>query len=208
MNFIQRDEYALFPCKCDPIHVGHIVQIKRLLKTHKYVIIDIYDYDSRVMPVEEVEEVINEVMCGCEMKRIRFRTHKTSYAKSSYEAIYIYHIVTGNKAVYNKLKKEGFDVELAYNGVEGMEKVQANPPDAIVLDVMMPEKDGYEMCKELKADSDLCEIPVLLLTAVASHVTSTRYSHADGMSTEADDYIAKPASAEEISQSIRSMLGM
>ena len=110
--------------------------------------------------------------------------------------------------VQGQLEKEGFEVELAYNGVEGMEKVQANPPDAIVLDVMMPEKDGYEMCKELKADSDLCEIPVLLLTAVASHVTSTRYSHADGMSTEADDYIAKPASAEEISQSIRSMLGM
>jgi two-component system alkaline phosphatase synthesis response regulator PhoP len=110
--------------------------------------------------------------------------------------------------VQGQLEKEGFDVELAYNGVEGMEKVQANPPDAIVLDVMMPEKDGYEMCKELKADSQLCEIPVLLLTAVASHVTSTRYSHADGMSTEADDYIAKPASAESISQSIRQMLNM
>ncbi len=110
--------------------------------------------------------------------------------------------------VQGQLEKEGFDVELAYNGVEGMEKVQANPPDAIVLDVMMPEKDGYEMCKELKADSKFCEIPVLLLTAVASHVTSTRYSHADGMSTEADDYIAKPASAESISQSIRQMLNM
>ncbi len=110
--------------------------------------------------------------------------------------------------VQGQLEKEGFDVELAYNGVEGMEKVQANPPDAIVLDVMMPEKDGYEMCKELRADSNLCDIPVLLLTAVASHVTSTRYSHADGMSTEADDYIAKPASAEAISQSIRQMLNM
>ena len=110
--------------------------------------------------------------------------------------------------VQGQLEKEGFEVELAYNGVEGMQKVQANPPDAIVLDVMMPEKDGYEMCKELKADSNLCHIPVLLLTAVASHVTSTRYSHADGMSTEADDYIAKPASAEAISQSIRGMLNM
>jgi len=110
--------------------------------------------------------------------------------------------------VQGQLEKEGFEVELAYNGVEGMEKVQANPPDAIVLDVMMPEKDGYEMCKELKSDDSTCDIPVLLLTAVASHVTSTRYSHADGMSTEADDYIAKPASAEEISQSIRSMLSL
>jgi two-component system alkaline phosphatase synthesis response regulator PhoP len=109
--------------------------------------------------------------------------------------------------VQGQLEKEGFEVELAYNGVEGMEKAQANPPDAIVLDVMMPEKDGYEMCKELKANENLCSIPVLLLTAVASHVTSTRYSHADGMSTEADDYIAKPASADQISQSLRRMLG-
>jgi len=108
--------------------------------------------------------------------------------------------------VQGQLEKEGFDVELAYNGVEGMEKVQQNPPDAIVLDVMMPEKDGYEMCKELKEDDNFCDIPVLLLTAVASHVTSTRYSHADGMATEADDYIAKPASAEEISQSLKRML--
>ena len=108
---------------------------------------------------------------------------------------------------YN-LEKEGFEVEVAYNGVEGLEKVQANPPDAIVLDVMMPEKDGYEMCKELKDDDSTCNIPVVLLTAVASHVTSTRYTHADGMSTEADDYIAKPASAEEITKSVKRLLDM
>jgi len=108
--------------------------------------------------------------------------------------------------VQGQLEKEGFEVDVAYNGVEGLERVQENPPDAIVLDVMMPEKDGYEVCKELKDDDKFCDIPVLLLTAVASHVTSTRYSHADGMATEADDYIAKPASAEEISQSLKRML--
>lgn len=108
--------------------------------------------------------------------------------------------------VQGQLEKEGYDVDLAYNGVEGLEKVRSNPPDAIVLDVMMPEKDGYEVCKELKADEATAGIPVVLLTAVASHVTSTRYSHADGMSTEADDYIAKPASAEEICDSIRGLL--
>jgi len=108
--------------------------------------------------------------------------------------------------VQGQLEKEGYDVELAYNGVEGLEKIRSNPPDAIVLDVMMPEKDGYEVCKELKADEATAGIPVVLLTAVASHVTSTRYSHADGMSTEADDYIAKPASAEEICESIRGLL--
>jgi two-component system alkaline phosphatase synthesis response regulator PhoP len=110
--------------------------------------------------------------------------------------------------VQGQLEKEGFEVELAYNGVEGLKKIRENPPDAIILDVMMPEKDGYEVCGELKADENLADIPVVLLTAVASHVTSTRYSHRDGMSTEADDYIAKPASAEEITQSIKGLLGL
>jgi len=108
--------------------------------------------------------------------------------------------------VQGQLEKEGYEVDLAYNGVEGLEKIRSNPPDAIVLDVMMPEMDGYAVCKELKADKATAGIPVILLTAVASHVTSTRYSHADGMSTEADDYIAKPASAEEICDSIKGLL--
>jgi len=110
--------------------------------------------------------------------------------------------------VQGNLEKEGFEVDVAYNGVEGIEKVKANAPDAIVLDVMMPEKDGYEVCKELKADEKYADIPIILLTAVASHVTSTRYSHADGMSTEADDYIAKPASAEDITDSVKGLLDM
>ena len=110
--------------------------------------------------------------------------------------------------VQGNLEKEGFEVEVAYNGVEGIEKVKANPPDAIVLDVMMPEKDGYEVSKELKGHDKYSEIPIVLLTAVASHVTSTRYSHADGMNTEADDYIAKPASAKDIVDSVKGLLGL
>jgi two-component system alkaline phosphatase synthesis response regulator PhoP len=110
--------------------------------------------------------------------------------------------------VQGNLEKEGFAVEIAYNGVEGLEKVKANPPDAIVLDVMMPEKDGYVVCKELKEDNALCNIPIVLLTAVASHVTSTRYTHRDGMATEADDYISKPASAEEITKSLKRLLNV
>ncbi len=110
--------------------------------------------------------------------------------------------------VQGNLEREGFEVDVAYDGVQGIEKVKANPPDAIVLDVMMPEKDGYQMCSELKADEQYADIPILLLTAVASHVTSTRYSHADGMSTEADDYIAKPASAEQITESIKGLLNL
>jgi two-component system alkaline phosphatase synthesis response regulator PhoP len=110
--------------------------------------------------------------------------------------------------IQGQLEREGFEIELAYNGVEGLEKIRANPPDAIILDVMMPEKDGYEVCEDLKGDENLADIPVVLLTAVASHVTSTSYSHADGMSTEADDYIAKPASAKEITQSIKGLLNL
>ena len=110
--------------------------------------------------------------------------------------------------VQGNLEKEGFDVVVAYDGVEGLAKVAEDRPDAIVLDVMMPEKDGYKMCAELKADSRYCDIPVILLTAVASHVTSTRYTHRDGMATEADDYIAKPASAEDITKSIKNLLKM
>jgi len=108
--------------------------------------------------------------------------------------------------VQKNLQKEGFDVEVAYDGVQAMDKIKANPPDAIVLDVMMPEKDGYEVCKELKESDEYCDIPIVMLTAVADHVGSTRYSHSDGMSMEADDYLPKPASAEEITDSIRSLL--
>ncbi|MFO7687927.1 MAG: response regulator [Desulfobacterales bacterium] len=110
--------------------------------------------------------------------------------------------------VQGNLEKEGFEVDVAYNGVEGLQKVQSNPPDAIVLDVMMPEKDGYVVCKELKGDDKYCNIPIILLTAVASHVTSTRYTHREGMATEADDYIAKPASAEEITKSLKRLLNV
>ncbi len=110
--------------------------------------------------------------------------------------------------VQGNLEKEGFEVEVAYDGVEGLEKVKANPPDAIVLDVMMPEMDGYKMCSELKADEKYADIPILMLTAVADRVTSTRYSHYDGMSMEADDYLPKPASAEDITESIKSLLGI
>ncbi len=110
--------------------------------------------------------------------------------------------------VQGNLEKEGFRVDLAYNGVECLEKVRRDPPDAIVLDVMMPEKDGYAVCRELKRDPKFCNIPIVLLTAVASHVTSTRYSHADGMATEADDYIAKPASAQDITRSLKRLLAL
>jgi two-component system, OmpR family, alkaline phosphatase synthesis response regulator PhoP len=108
--------------------------------------------------------------------------------------------------VKKNLEKEGFEVELAYDGADGLSKVKSNPPDAIVLDVMMPVMDGYKVCSILKGDKQYSEIPIVLLTAVASRVTSTRYSHYDGMSTEADDYLPKPASSEQIAESVKRLL--
>ncbi len=104
------------------------------------------------------------------------------------------------------LKARQYEVVAAYGGVEGLEKVKTERPDCIVLDVMMPDKDGYAVCKELKADPALRDIPVLLLTAVVSHIATTRYSHQMGLETEADDYIDKPVEPDELVKRIEALL--
>jgi two-component system alkaline phosphatase synthesis response regulator PhoP len=63
---------------------------------------------------------------------------------------------------------------------------------------MMPRKNGYELCDELKNNPEFQDITIVLLTAVGSAVTSTRYTHQDGMSTLADDYIAKPIDLDKL----------
>jgi two-component system alkaline phosphatase synthesis response regulator PhoP len=108
--------------------------------------------------------------------------------------------------VKTNLEKAGFTVDTAYGGKEGLKKIEANPPDAIVLDVMMPDLDGYQVCSELKQSQQYSKIPVLMLTAVASQIPSTRYSHYNGMSMEADDYLPKPASAEQILERLKALL--
>lgn len=109
--------------------------------------------------------------------------------------------------VQGKLEKLQYAVDIAYNGNEGMERVKANRPDAIVLDVMMPEKDGFQMCKELKSAADLSDIPVIMLTAVADHIADTEYTQYDAMSMEADDYIPKgPDCTDQVVSSVRELL--
>ncbi len=68
------------------------------------------------------------------------------------------------------LEDKGYEVGKAYDGVEGEEAIKERHPDLLVLDVMMPRKDGYELCSELKADSATKDIPVILLTAVGEAV--------------------------------------
>ena len=94
------------------------------------------------------------------------------------------------------LESKGCEVGKAYDGIEGEQSVKERRPDLIILDIMMPRKDGYVLCAELKANDETSDIPVILLTAVGEAVPSTRYSHADGMSTEADEYIPKPIDTE------------
>ena len=104
------------------------------------------------------------------------------------------------------LRPKKFEVVTAYNGKEGIEKVKSERPDLVVLDVMMPEKDGYSVCKELKSDPKWSHIPVLLLTAVVSHVPTTRFTQQMGMETEADDYIDKPVEPEVLVKRIEALL--
>ncbi|MBU4120044.1 MAG: response regulator, partial [Proteobacteria bacterium] len=110
------------------------------------------------------------------------------------------------EAISMILKSKHYEVIVAYGGVEGLEKTKTEKPDLIVLDVMMPDKDGYTVCKELKADPVLCEIPVLLLTAVVSHISTTRFSHQMGMETEADDYMDKPVEPVELAKRVEALL--
>ncbi len=96
------------------------------------------------------------------------------------------------EAISMKLESENFRVAKAYDGIQAWEKIKVEKPDLIVLDVMMPRKDGYAVCNEIKTDPQHKGITVVLLTAVGSAVTSTNYTHRDGRTTLADDYLPKP----------------
>jgi two-component system alkaline phosphatase synthesis response regulator PhoP len=113
------------------------------------------------------------------------------------------------EAVTMILESKGHDVVPAYGGIEGLQKAKSEAPDLIVLDVMMPDKDGYTVCKELKADAKYRNIPILLLTAVVSEIPKTsRYTHEMGLETEADDYIDKPVEPAELVKRVEVLLGI
>ncbi|MDD9305093.1 MAG: response regulator [Desulfobacter sp.] len=96
------------------------------------------------------------------------------------------------EAVSMKLEAKSYKVEKAYDGVEAMEKIGAQKPALVILDVMMPRKNGWEVCDEIKTNDGLKEIVVVMLTAVADSVKTTSYTHHDGKTTLADDYVPKP----------------
>ncbi len=106
-------------------------------------------------------------------------------------------------AVALKLESLNFRTAKAFDGVEAWEKIKNEKPDLMVLDVMMPRKDGFEVCKEIKANPEYRDIVVILLTAVADHVASTSYTHMDGKTTPADDYIPKPIDLDELMEIVK-----
>ncbi len=104
------------------------------------------------------------------------------------------------------LESKGFATIPAYGGIEGLDKARKERPDLIVLDVMMPDKDGYAVCNELKKDPAFKEIPIILLTAIGDHITSTTYTLRGGMETFADDFFQKPVNTQSLINRIEQLL--
>ena len=95
------------------------------------------------------------------------------------------------------LEREGYTVLEAENGVEGIKKWKSDKPDMLLLDVMMPVMDGWEVCREIRAESD---VPIIMLTAKAE--TADRVS---GLEMGADDYIVKPLEMPEVIARVRAV---
>ncbi|MDX1775381.1 MAG: response regulator [Desulfobulbales bacterium] len=100
------------------------------------------------------------------------------------------------------MKKEGYEVRAAGNGEEAMEAVAEKKPDLILLDVMMPRKDGYEVCQELRAKKEWQDIKILMLTAKGRDVEREK-----GLAMGADDYVTKPFSTQELVEKVKNLLG-
>jgi DNA-binding response OmpR family regulator len=100
------------------------------------------------------------------------------------------------------LTRAGFEVTEAINGADALSAVQTIRPDAILLDWMMPELDGPEVCRRLKADPTTSSIPVIFLTARSQQTEIAR-----GLSLGAAGYIVKPFDALAIGHEVRALLG-
>ena len=99
------------------------------------------------------------------------------------------------------LKERGYKVRPAPNGELALRAAQLNPPDLILLDICMPEMDGYEVCARLKADVRLRDIPVLFISALDEATDKVRAFQAGGV-----DYVAKPFQLEEVDARVRTHL--
>jgi CheY-like chemotaxis protein len=102
------------------------------------------------------------------------------------------------ESITMKLESNNFRVTKAYDGIEAWERIKEDRPDLILLDVMMPRKDGYVVCDEIKKDDQYKDITVVLLTAVGDAVSTTNYTHFGGKTTLAEDFIPKPVDLDKL----------
>ncbi|HSQ60245.1 MAG TPA: response regulator [Acidobacteriota bacterium] len=112
------------------------------------------------------------------------------------DEIYIVHILDFS------LGMEGYEVLTALDGEQALERVRSEKPDLVVLDIMMPKLDGYEVCRAIKSDPATRNTPVILLSAKGRNVDQKM-----GFDVGADDYITKPFSPRKLVERINSLLG-
>ena len=100
------------------------------------------------------------------------------------------------------LSRRGYEVRGASGGVSGLELIHQQKPDLILLDLMMPEMDGWEVYQQIKANETTQDIPVIVVTAKAQSIDKVLGLHI----AKVDDYIAKPFSPQELTDSIEAVL--
>jgi DNA-binding response OmpR family regulator len=101
------------------------------------------------------------------------------------------------------LEREGFRFVEAQGGEEGLRLIREEQPDLVLLDLMMPDVDGWEVYRQIKADPALCQIPVIVVTARAENIDKVLGLYV----AQVDDYIAKPFGPDDLLARIRRVLG-
>lgn len=99
------------------------------------------------------------------------------------------------------MKREGFEVSIAEDGDQAVAMIRADPPDLVILDVMMPRLNGFEVCQEIRSDPKLQSVRILMLTAKGRETEVTK-----GLALGADAYVTKPFSTKELVERVRAML--
>ena len=104
------------------------------------------------------------------------------------------------------LESKPYEVIVSYDGDDGLRKAKEESPDLIILDVIMPGKDGFSTAEQLKKDAGLKNIPVIMLTSYAEKGSGSSIAMSGGLAMETEDYIDKPVSPEELLKKVEKYL--